>query len=568
VNIGDVFLRLQAEDQGFEKDVVKRAGDTGAKAGQTMGQRMSAALNPKNVLAGFAAITAGAQVLNFFGDAVEAAREETTSVAQLTASLEANSVAYEGNSDAIEEVIEDRMALGFADDEQRESLAKLTAITKDHNQALALQRTAMDLARLRNISLATASDLLGKVYGGNVSILSRYGIQLEKGATSTEALAAIQEMASGQAEAWADTEAGAAATAGLAMGELTEDIGGLLLPMLTELAKFIRDVVVPAFGFIVDVIGFISGPIGTVAGVIGGFIDLVGDAVTAVTGGHQEMTEAQEVAVIESGRQWEAYQAQIRGAIPGVEDAAEELAEIPLTSVRERFAPMRGAAYQQMVEYAKGLLDAQNEPKVQMEALRQMQDEELTKMEEVAFLKGQLMSRRLASALLDERPGVRAQAEATRLAIVNRLAELGVEAWEWGHNISEELAAGMIVGKGVVVDAASELAQGVRSQIAINSEPEGNDSPLRGITHWGGNIVKTLADDLLANLGLGRAAGAALAGALAPSMSGMAPAFAGASGSGGQGGPTFILQVDGANKVVGTRSDVLDGWDQIGRFEQ
>ena len=88
------------------------------------------------------------------------------------------------------------------------SLAKLVSVTKDATEALELQRIAMDLARLRGMDLATASDLIGKVYGGNVGILSRYGIQLEKGTTATEALAEIQRRAAGQAAAYADTTQG------------------------------------------------------------------------------------------------------------------------------------------------------------------------------------------------------------------------------------------------------------------------------------------------------------------------------------------------------------------------
>jgi len=39
----------------------------------------------------------------------------------------------------------------------------------------------MDFARLKEIDLSTASELLGKVYAGNLGMLSRYGIVLEKG---------------------------------------------------------------------------------------------------------------------------------------------------------------------------------------------------------------------------------------------------------------------------------------------------------------------------------------------------------------------------------------------------
>lgn len=124
---------------------------------------------------------------DLIGDATQAAMEEEVSIKKLGAALQANIKDWNGNTDAIEQTLQSRMRLGFADDEQRESLATLVAVTKDSTKALDLQRKAMDLARLRNISLQAAADILGKVYGGNIGILSRYGIQVKKGATATEA---------------------------------------------------------------------------------------------------------------------------------------------------------------------------------------------------------------------------------------------------------------------------------------------------------------------------------------------------------------------------------------------
>ena len=90
-----------------------------------------------------------------------------------------------------------RTDLAFADDDQRASLQRLVSVTGDITKALELQRTAMDLARLRGMDLATAGDLIGKVYAGNLGTLSRYGIVLKKGTTATEALAEIQRRAAG-----------------------------------------------------------------------------------------------------------------------------------------------------------------------------------------------------------------------------------------------------------------------------------------------------------------------------------------------------------------------------------
>ena len=171
----------------------------GAK-GVAMGVGMAA-----TNLAFQAASRAIGKVAGVVGEASDAYIQDERSQALLRTSLYANVAAFEGNTAAIEDRIFAGQRLGFSDDEQRESLTKLVGVTKDETKALEVQRTAMDLARMRGMSLADATELLGKVAGGNVSILRRYGIAIEKGASSTEALAAIQKMAQGQASTFADT---------------------------------------------------------------------------------------------------------------------------------------------------------------------------------------------------------------------------------------------------------------------------------------------------------------------------------------------------------------------------
>lgn len=188
------------------------------------------------------------KIVGSFGEMSEAAKVEEVSLARLTTSVRENAAGWDGNLARIEDVLAARMKLGFADDEQRESLASLVAVTKDAGKALDIQRTAMDLARLKGMDLATASALLGKVAGGNVSILRRYGIVLDESATSTEALAAIQKIATGQAEAWAETNTGKlevseirVAEAGEKLGDALNQIGAVVMPFVADAATAVAD---------------------------------------------------------------------------------------------------------------------------------------------------------------------------------------------------------------------------------------------------------------------------------------------------------------------------------------
>jgi hypothetical protein len=177
---------------------------------------------------------AGAAV-GFVEDAVRAAADEEVGVQRLTTSLKANVDGWNGNTDAIEERIHKSEELAFSDGALRDSLSLLVASTHDVNKAFEMQQTAMDLARFKGIDLQSASEALVKVEGGQYRMLKSLGIQLRDGATQTEALAAVQKVAGGQAEAFGKTTAGAMERAKIKIEDLSENIGQHLLPdMLSQ----------------------------------------------------------------------------------------------------------------------------------------------------------------------------------------------------------------------------------------------------------------------------------------------------------------------------------------------
>lgn len=182
--------------------------------------------------AGLNLFSSAQQALGFvtsaIGDATTAFREDEVSQRQLNAALEANIESWDGNTKAIEDVIAARMKLGFSDDDQRKSLAELIAITKDASQALDIQRTAMDLARLKGTDLETAALALGKAWAGSTTALQRMGIKLDAGVKGMDALAEVQKRVTGQAEAFASTSAGAAEVFNVKVGELQESLGRLI----------------------------------------------------------------------------------------------------------------------------------------------------------------------------------------------------------------------------------------------------------------------------------------------------------------------------------------------------
>lgn len=179
------------------------------------------------------------------GDSIRASIEEEAGINRLNASLAANVTAWDGNTKVIEQAVKANERFGFSDREVRDSLAILAAATHDTAEALELIAVAEDLARFKGISLAEASRALVTIEAGRFRGLAQLGIVLKEGATRTEALAAVQKVAGGQAEAFGRTTAGAMAEASVAVQNLQEDIGGKLSPAVAELARGLTTLLAP-----------------------------------------------------------------------------------------------------------------------------------------------------------------------------------------------------------------------------------------------------------------------------------------------------------------------------------
>lgn len=210
------------------------------KTAGTLNAPFAAAAKGFAIAAGAAIAVGGAMFA-----AAKAAAEEDASIARLNAAISANTTLTEAQTKEMDAAVEARQNLAFSDDSLRDSLARLVPRTKDVSKAIELQAIAMDFARLRGIDLSTASDLVGKVFSGNTSILSRYGFTVEKGTTATQALAMIQKAAAGQAEAYGQTTQGALESIQIAIDNTVEDIGRVVLPILAEVLTTFRDEIMP-----------------------------------------------------------------------------------------------------------------------------------------------------------------------------------------------------------------------------------------------------------------------------------------------------------------------------------
>lgn len=258
-------------------------------------------------------------------DAGKAAAEEEVGVARLGAAVTASGADWGNAQTAIEAYLAseaNRVALD--DGVGRDALTRLTTATGDYKQAMDLLPLAIDLAAAKQIPLATAAELVGKVAEGNTGVLGRYGIVLGEGATATEALTAMQQKFGGQGEAFAGTFEGQQQRMGIAMGNLKETIGTLVLPIMTRLAEGAADLATRALPYIeagiTKVQPFFTWLGGFVQGTVDVLVNLAQQAIPWVQGALAAVQPFFENvwAVIQTGIGWLQN---LVGSLGGAEDS-------------------------------------------------------------------------------------------------------------------------------------------------------------------------------------------------------------------------------------------------------
>lgn len=243
-----------------ELDIVIKAYD---EASQTLGKAGDQVSSfQKTFSVAKAAIgTASGAMVGFMSDIAREGAADAASLDTLRVAAENAGTSWEDVSDSTSRFIDMmRDTRSIADDKLKPALAGLIATTGSYERSVELAGLAADVARGKHMDLSSASELIGKVAMGNVSMLTRYGIVLGENATAEEALAELQKRFAGQAEAYGQTTAGQMETLSLRIGDFREELGQALGP---------------AMGWIGMLPGMQSG-IMMVSGALGGFIPLLG----------------------------------------------------------------------------------------------------------------------------------------------------------------------------------------------------------------------------------------------------------------------------------------------------
>lgn len=180
-------------------------------------------------------LAAGGIITGALGLAVKAAADAEVQMAKVNAILTSMGKNTPQVADAIQKAADATLKLGFDNEEASVSIAKLYQRTGDLTQATKLNSLAMDLSRAKNISLTDASKAVGMVLSGNTKVLKELGIEVDDTLTPMQMLEQAQKRLAGQAQAFSQTFEGQIQVFKQGFGEIVEQVGSILLPVLTQL---------------------------------------------------------------------------------------------------------------------------------------------------------------------------------------------------------------------------------------------------------------------------------------------------------------------------------------------
>lgn len=200
-------------------------------------------------------------------DAAKAAAEDDAAQSKLANTLKNTAGATDTQVASTEKWIAAQgKALGVSDDELRPALGKLATVTGSVGKAQKLASLAMDVSAGSGKSLSSVTDALMKAQNGSLGGLSRLGVATKNADGSTKSLAQVtKDLADtykNSASTAAETAAGKQKRLQVALGELQEEIGAKLLPVLQKMAE----IGLQAVQWIGDNTGKVTALVGIIAG--------------------------------------------------------------------------------------------------------------------------------------------------------------------------------------------------------------------------------------------------------------------------------------------------------------
>ena len=300
-DVDDLKKKLGEADKAVETNANK-VSDFGKKAAKAFA---------------VAAVAATAYAGKLLIDGVRAAIEDEKANAQLAATL--TNVAG-ATDNTIKSVLAysraTELATGVTEDELRPSLNRLAIATKDANEAMRLQKIALDVAAGSGKGLDAVTTALAKAFEGNTTSLGRLGIGLSAAELKTMSFEDITKSLSntfgGQADVAANTFENRIKRLQLTFEDARDSLAERLLPFIERFINLVINTVIPklkefaenfnpikdaiadnqeafdAFGQFIQTIIIpilvtgLGAALKTVGVIAGGVVDIIGKVISAI----------------------------------------------------------------------------------------------------------------------------------------------------------------------------------------------------------------------------------------------------------------------------------------------
>ena len=173
----------------------------------------------------------------------------------------------------------------FGDEETIAAQAMLATMGLEEDAIMRLIPLVQDMATAKGMDLVQAADLVAKSVGSSTNALSRYGITITGAVGSQERLntatEALNKAFGGQAEAVSKVGLGPLTQLKNILGDLSEDIGKIILPTLNDLAKDVKELAL-RFDGLTDATKKNIVKWGAITAAVGPFLILIGKTFTSI----------------------------------------------------------------------------------------------------------------------------------------------------------------------------------------------------------------------------------------------------------------------------------------------
>ena len=215
-------------------------------------------------MAGAAFAVAGAAALAYAGvllkQGVQSAIADEAAQAKLATTLQNVTGATDAQIAAVEnQILQTSLLTGLTDDKLRPSFERFVRATKDSDEALKLQKIAIDVAAGSGKSLEAVTNAMSRAAEGNTTALGKLGVGLTAAQLKTMSMddvtKALATTFGGQASKQADTFQGKMARLQVAFDEGKETVGSFVLDAVTPMINTIVNTVIPAVSGFINSVG-------------------------------------------------------------------------------------------------------------------------------------------------------------------------------------------------------------------------------------------------------------------------------------------------------------------------